>query len=489
MPARVLSAALVAVTVLALGASTATAADPATSSAAAVGVRVILPGGGGESAASVSSPPAGETTASGYAYRDSVSTGWIAASSRAGGSSTRASSTAGATVQSVSLFAGEITADAVFAKASTRASGAGADGSLAASSLSNVAILGRPVAAAPNKRVELGDWGYAVLLEQAVVRETRSRFGHRGFVTGIHVVLTAEHGGLPAGTEILVGYAEAAASAPKPPPPPKPAPPPPEPPPPPAEEEPEKPKPERSPPPPPEPVPQPPGSQPDPPPIVRSPAPDVKPRLTAGGYVFPVYGPASFTDDFAAARALTGWHHGNDIFAPLGAPVLAVSDGTLSLVGWNDVGGNRLWLRDRAGNEFYYAHLSAFSPLARSGAAVKAGDVLGFVGTTGDAVGTPPHLHFEIHPRNLLWLGYDGVVNPYEYLLAWQRLEDVRFGGWTPPPGEAPPAAAVLLQADDISARSGLGEESLASLLAPVRLFGEAPTEPSVVGADVGFGS
>jgi hypothetical protein len=47
----------------------------------------------------------------------------------------------------------------------------------------------------------------------------------------------------------------------------------------------------------------------------------------------------------------------------------------------------------------------------------------------------------------------------------------------------------VLLQADDISARSGLGEESLSSLLAPVRLFGEAPTEPSVVGAEAGFGS
>ena len=179
---------------------------------------------------------------------------------------------------------------------------------------------------------------------------------------------------------------------------------------------------------------------------MQAPPADVKPQLTAGGYVFPVYGRVSFGDDFAAARAFTGWHHGNDIFAPLGAPVLAVADGTLFLVGWNDVGGNRLWLRDRQGNEFYYAHLSAYSPLARNGAHVQAGDVIGFVGATGDAVGTPPHLHFEIHPRALLWMGYDGVVNPYAYLAAWRRLEDVGFGAWQPASGSAPQAGAVLLQ-------------------------------------------
>jgi len=64
------------------------------------------------------------------------------------------------------------------------------------------------------------------------------------------------------------------------------------------------------------------------------------------------------------------------IFAPLGTPLVAVADGSLFNVGWNDVGGNRLWLRDGAGNEFYYAHLSAYSPLAREGAQVRAGDTL-----------------------------------------------------------------------------------------------------------------
>ena len=62
-----------------------------------------------------------------------------------------------------------------------------------------------------------------------------------------------------------------------------------------------------------------------------------------GGYVFPVYGPASFGDTFGAPRGDVsgGWHHGEDIFAPLGTPLLAVADGTVFSVGWNDIGGWR----------------------------------------------------------------------------------------------------------------------------------------------------
>ena len=173
-------------------------------------------------------------------------------------------------------------------------------------------------------------------------------------------------------------------------------------------------------------------------------------------------------------RATTGWHHGNDIFAPLGTPVLAVADGELFLVGLNAVGGNRLWLRDKAGNEFYYAHLSAYTPLAFDGSRVEAGDVIGFVGATGDAAGTPPHLHFEVHPRGLLWMGYDGVVNPYAYLLAWRRLDDLAFDAGVPA-GEAPQPGAIILQAEDISSASGLAPGALARVLASPLLFGEAP--------------
>jgi murein DD-endopeptidase MepM/ murein hydrolase activator NlpD len=163
--------------------------------------------------------------------------------------------------------------------------------------------------------------------------------------------------------------------------------------------------------------------------------------LAGGGYVFPVAGEASFSDDFGVPRTTT-WHHGNDIFAPTGTPLVAVADGSLFNVGWNDVGGNRLWLRDVAGNEFYYAHLSGFSPLARDGALVRAGDVIGFVGDTGDAEGTSPHVHFEIHPPELSAQGYDGVVNPYPYLVAWRAGVAAggqqSFDGWVFPVGGGP---------------------------------------------------
>jgi Peptidase family M23 len=161
--------------------------------------------------------------------------------------------------------------------------------------------------------------------------------------------------------------------------------------------------------------------------------------------------------------------------------VLAVAAGTLFSIGWNDLGGYRLWLRDRDGNEFYYAHLSAFSTLAVEGAEVKAGDVIGFVGATGDAEGTSPHLHFEIHPVSLQWMEYDGAVNPTKYLRAWQTLRDVPIvgvAGWAPPiapASRAPRPGAILLQMTDISSASGLDPGSLRRVL-------QAPR--SVVSAD-----
>ena len=309
--------------------------------------------------------------------------------------------------------------------------------------------------ASPNLRLQLADWGTLTVLAQTTAQPGGDTPGFHGFVYALDVRLTADHGGLPAGTEILVGYADAAAQASKPPPLPKP------------------------------PTLTAPGSgaprakhkAPEPTgklgPIQNPPR--ITPKLTAGGYVFPVYGASSFIDTFGAFRGdiAGGWHHGDDIFAPLGAPLLACASGTVFSVGWNKIGGNRLWIRDDAGNEFYYAHLSAFSPLAQNGAVVKPGDVIGFVGNTGDARGTPFHLHFEVHPVGLLSLGYDGAVDPTTYLTAWRRLQDVPItaaGAWapTPPPGTvAPKAAAVLLQVSDLSSASGLDPASLRRVLAP----------------------
>ena len=153
-------------------------------------------------------------------------------------------------------------------------------------------------------------------------------------------------------------------------------------------------------------------------------------RLTGQRYAFPVYGKADVADDFGAARADTGAHQGNDVFAPFGAPVLAVADGVVEKVGTLPISGNRLWLRTAAGDEFFYAHLSAFSPDAENGRRVKAGTVLGFTGNTGDAEPTPPHVHFEIHP------GGKDAIDPHAILLAWQENRDVPPGAWLTRHGE-----------------------------------------------------
>jgi murein DD-endopeptidase MepM/ murein hydrolase activator NlpD len=190
------------------------------------------------------------------------------------------------------------------------------------------------------------------------------------------------------------------------------------------------------------------------------------PSLAGGPYVFPVLADVSFSDSWGAVRADVGWHHGVDIFAPLGSPVVAVADGVLFSVGWNDIGGRRLWLRDRAGNFFYYAHLSRFAPVAVDGARVRAGTVIGFVGNTGDAAGTPSHLHFEIHPASLLSLGYDGAVDPYSYVSRWQRLTKAGVAALSLRASAGPAPGAILVGYTDISSAEGLSPGGLSETLA-----------------------
>jgi murein DD-endopeptidase MepM/ murein hydrolase activator NlpD len=153
----------------------------------------------------------------------------------------------------------------------------------------------------------------------------------------------------------------------------------------------------------------------------------VTPPLALHHYDFPVAGSSEYIDTYGAFRSDVpgNWHHGDDIFAPLGTPVVAVADGTINRVGWEKLGGWRLWVRDGAGDEFYYAHLSGYAPTDLHSDRVRAGEVVGFVGNTGDAFTTAPHLHFEVHPRQLLRLGYNGAVDPTIYLNRWTRLEHV----------------------------------------------------------------
>ena len=435
----------------------ATAAPPVSHGLA---IRVTVPGGPGAAAGAVTAPKDGVAMGGAFAYPADGSV--VRASSVTASAFTvpgaKPSASSSSEAAGISLFNGEITASTVTAKVRAEANASAGSGSSTGSQVVGLTLFGAAVAAGPGARFNLGDWGYLATLSQA--GSPTSEAGVKGYVisqSALIVHLNLDHGGLPAGSEILIGYADAQAEA-APPPPPKPKP---------------KAKPVRK--------PAPPDDRARPekgkadkesvkpgqlPPLLPVPkALDV--RLTSGGYVFPIYGPTAFGDSFGAGRADTGWHHGEDLFAPLGAPILAVTDGTVFSVGWNDIGGLRVWLRDRHGNEFYYAHLSAFSQLAVNGNQVEAGDVLGFVGNTGDAEHTPYHLHFEIHPASMLDQGYDGVVAPYRYLVAWQKLSDVAIAGvagWAAPiaPGSsAPRPGAILLQVSDISRASGLQPGSL----------------------------
>jgi murein DD-endopeptidase MepM/ murein hydrolase activator NlpD len=136
--------------------------------------------------------------------------------------------------------------------------------------------------------------------------------------------------------------------------------------------------------------------------------------LASKGYAFPVVGEHNFSNDWGAPRQDTGRHEGNDVFAEFGTPIVAVADGRLYRVGTRKVPGNRVWLRDHEGHRFFYAHLSDFAASAFNGAEVHAGEVIGFVGSTGDAEQTPPHLHFEVH------LPDGTAINPFRFLTKWE---------------------------------------------------------------------
>lgn len=89
-------------------------------------------------------------------------------------------------------------------------------------------------------------------------------------------------------------------------------------------------------------------------------------------------------------------HKGNDIFAPKGTPLLAMTDGRITKIGNGGLGGKTVWLFDRARKQsYYYAHLD--EQFVRKGDYVNRGDTIGTVGNTGNARTTPPHLHFGVY--------------------------------------------------------------------------------------------
>ena len=122
--------------------------------------------------------------------------------------------------------------------------------------------------------------------------------------------------------------------------------------------------------------------------------------LMARGLAFPVRGiePRSIADSFNDARGATRVHNAMDIMAPRGTPVLAVDAGTVARLGNGGAGGITIYQVDDAGRyAFYYAHLDRLVAGLAVGRKVRRGEVLGYVGTTGNAPASAPHLHFAIY--------------------------------------------------------------------------------------------
>lgn len=135
---------------------------------------------------------------------------------------------------------------------------------------------------------------------------------------------------------------------------------------------------------------------------------------------FPVGGRANYGDDWLAPRSSPRFHlhKGTDIFAARGTPVRAPSEGTVRFT-FDAAGGKSAYLRTADGTFYYMTHLDGFNRSLRNGSAVRQGDVLGYVGSTGNA--GVPHLHMQVHPRG------GEAVNPKPYLDRWM-FEAVEAG-------------------------------------------------------------
>ncbi|HZF96728.1 MAG TPA: M23 family metallopeptidase [Pseudoxanthomonas sp.] len=117
-------------------------------------------------------------------------------------------------------------------------------------------------------------------------------------------------------------------------------------------------------------------------------------------------------DTFGAPRGTNRSHAGVDIFARRGTPVLSTTTGIVISIRDGGLGGKQVWVLGPGRESHYYAHLDDWAPSLAQGNIVRPGDVLGFVGTTGNARGTPPHLHYGIY-------GGTGVYDPLPLLKAY----------------------------------------------------------------------
>ncbi|MEO9176608.1 MAG: M23 family metallopeptidase [Gaiellales bacterium] len=452
MRRRLLTASLAAFGAVLAAATTGGAATDPPAITRAIAVQVIVPG--------AQTTQAGTSGSGSFAYRDLVSVGSYSVTT----SSDAHDATSITQLSGVSLLDGAVQVSAVSAGIKANAPLSGPPTGEFGGAIGSLTVDGAAVGASSGTRFDVDGIGYGTV-DQRVVVSTPGASTYRAFEVGLDVHLTVGWHDMPAGTEIILGFADAGISQ--------------------VTEAPVR------------------GGDAAPPSTTTAPAtttPAVTPTPAQSGvsllptaplpndiagepgiandgpagsdamppggyspdppidaatnaallgpsYLFPLAGGARFQNDFGAARADTQHNQGIDLFAPLGTPVLAAHDGTLVQVGWSNIGGRQEWLKDAAGNLFYYGHLSAYAPVAQTGAQVHAGDVIGFLGDSGDAQGTPYHLHFEIHPAGK-W-----AVPPFAYVSAWLN-NSAPLGGVTP--AASSPVGLVPLASFDISTSTGL---------------------------------
>lgn len=155
-------------------------------------------------------------------------------------------------------------------------------------------------------------------------------------------------------------------------------------------------------------------------------APAPAPTSAAGALLLPVQGinADQLQDTFTDARSEGRVHDAIDILAPNGTPVLAVADGTVEKLFDSVRGGLTVYQFEPSGRYcYYYAHLDRYADGLAEKKTIKRGEVIGYVGSTGNASPEAPHLHFEIHvlgPEKQWWKGES--INPYPVLTGQQAL-------------------------------------------------------------------
>ena len=174
---------------------------------------------------------------------------------------------------------------------------------------------------------------------------------------------------------------------------------------------------------------------------------------------FPVGGLASYVDDwwFPRFTPVFHLHEGTDIFAPAGTPVRTPADGTLRQVS-GPVGGITAYVTEPGGTYYYFAHLEGYPPGQASGQQVKAGDIIGYVGSSGNAQGGAAHAHFEVHPARAAARRVQSVpavgsatgrglpaAPPKPYLDQWLAEALAAVPGLKPPPADQIPRALVAI--------------------------------------------